>query len=177
MARLLSTKRLLRLRTHAVFGPMAHRLLRIMSNVEVPSQVQIGADLVIHHQAAGLVIHRNTTLGDRVHLFQGVTIGVGRNKIWEPRPDSELGHLVIEDDVWVCTRATILGGEGELRVGRGTIVGANSVLRNSTGPWEIWAGVPARKVGVREPSIWTPTASIPVKDVAKEPEPFGDSGH
>lgn len=166
MAGLLSTKRLLRLRTRPAFGPIAHRLLRIVSNVEVPSQVRIGADVVIHHQAAGLVVHRNTTIGDRVHLFQGVTIGLGRDKIWEPGPDAELGHLVIEDDVWVCTGATIIGGRGELRVGRGTVVGANSVLRNSTGPWEIWAGVPARKVGVREPSIWTPTAAIPVDDAS-----------
>jgi len=36
-----------------------------------------------------------------------------------------------------------------LRVGRGTVVGANAVLLESTGENELWAGVPARKVGLR----------------------------
>jgi serine O-acetyltransferase len=38
----------------------------------------------------------------------------------------------------------------ELVVAEGTIVGANAVLRESTGPYEIWAGIPARRVGLRE---------------------------
>jgi len=38
----------------------------------------------------------------------------------------------------------------ELIVAEGTIVGANAVLRSSTGPYEIWAGIPARRVGLRE---------------------------
>jgi serine O-acetyltransferase len=37
-----------------------------------------------------------------------------------------------------------------LRVGRGSVVGANAVLLESTGENEIWAGVPARRVGTRD---------------------------
>jgi len=43
----------------------------------------------------------------------------------------------------------ILGGPGVTTVGQGTIVAANAVLRESTGPWEIWAGVPARRIRQR----------------------------
>jgi len=32
-------------------------------------------------------------------------------------------------------------------------VGANAVLLESTGEWEIWAGVPAVRVGEREPLL------------------------
>ena len=152
----LSTERLIELRTHRVLGPIAHRLLRYLSGVELPSRVPIGPDLVLHHQADGLVVHPTAVIGARVHLFHRVTIGVGNGAIWEPSVNERLGPIVVEDDVWLCAGATVLAGEGELRVGRGTIVGAHSVLRDSTGPWEIWAGVPARCVGTRRPSIWVP---------------------
>ena len=46
-------------------------------------------------------------------------------------------------------RAKILFGEDKLIVGKGTIVGANSVLTKSTGENEIWAGVPAKRIGFR----------------------------
>lgn len=151
-----STERLIHMRRHPVFGKLAHLLLRYLSTAEVPSEVSIGPDLVIHHHGFGLVVHPRTVIGARVHLFHNVTVGVGRDRIWEPRSDWDLGPLVIEDDAWLCAGATVLAGEGELRVARGTVVGANSVLRESTGPWEIWAGAPARCVGKRQPSIWIP---------------------
>jgi serine O-acetyltransferase len=36
-----------------------------------------------------------------------------------------------------------------VRIGRGAIIGANSVVTCSVPDGEIWAGIPARKVGVR----------------------------
>ena len=39
---------------------------------------------------------------------------------------------------------------GTLRVARGTILGANAVLLDSTGEDEIWAGIPARCLGYRQ---------------------------
>lgn len=150
----MGTARLISLRNHRIVGKLVHRLLRVVSGVELPSTVPIGRDLVIHHQADGLVVHPSTVIGARVHLFQRVTIGVG-GAIWEPRSNESLGPIVIEDDVWLCTGASVIA-DGEFRVGRGTIVGAHSVLRQSTGPWEIWAGVPARRIGTRRPSIWVP---------------------
>jgi serine O-acetyltransferase len=44
----------------------------------------------------------------------------------------------------------VLCKEGVLHVGRGTVLGANAVLLDSTGEGETWAGLPARKVGQRE---------------------------
>ena len=38
----------------------------------------------------------------------------------------------------------------KLVVGEGTVIGANAVLTQSTGDWEIWAGIPAKKIGLRE---------------------------
>lgn len=148
----LDTEALIRFRNHAVLGSTAHRLLRYLSSAEVPSSVSIGPGLVIHHHGFGLVIHPQTTIGARVHLFHGVTLG--RGDVWDPITESPFGGIVVEDDAWICAGAKVIGGAGVLRVGRGTVLGANAVLRESTGAWEIWAGSPARRVGHREPTIW-----------------------
>jgi len=145
---LLKAERLIANRRRSVIGPMAHRMLRMMSGIEVPDDVEIGSGLVVHHHGFGLVVHQFTTIGDRVHLFQGVTIG--RSDVWMSRADSDFEGIDIEDDVWICAGAKVVGGAGRLRVGRGTVVGANAVLLESTGEWEIWAGSPARCVGHRD---------------------------
>jgi serine O-acetyltransferase len=145
---LLDPHRLVRWRTRPIIGGLAHRLLRITAGIEIPDSVQIGDDLRIDHGGFGLVIHDNTVIGDRVRLFQGVTIG--RADIWIPRAESDFEGVEIGDDACICVGAKVIGGAGWLRVGRGTVVGANAVLLESTGDWEIWAGVPARMVGKRE---------------------------
>ncbi len=106
-----------------------------------------GADSVrLVHRAPGLVVHPKTVIGKRVHLYQGVTIG--KKKPWDS--DEPEGGCVIEDDVILCAGCKVLFGKEQLVVGRGTVVGANSVLLQSTGEYEIWAGIPAKKVGVRK---------------------------
>ena len=84
-------------------------------------------------------------------LMPGVVIG--RADSWIP-PDRVAhlgGRVVIGDDVTVGAGAKVLYAAGqELVVAEGTVVGANAVLRESTGPYEIWAGIPARRVGLRE---------------------------
>jgi serine O-acetyltransferase len=65
---------------------------------------------------------------------------------------SRFEGIVIEDDVILSPGAKVLCKEGVLRVRRGTVVGANAVLLQSTGEWEIWAGVPAKMVGKRDES-------------------------
>lgn len=56
------------------------------------------------------------------------------------------GGVVIADDVWIGANATLLDGT---RIGPGAVVAAGSVVRGEIGPFEIWAGVPARRIGER----------------------------
>jgi serine O-acetyltransferase len=63
---------------------------------------------------------------------------------------SRFEGLHIGDDVVLAPGVKVLCKEGILRVGRGTVVGANAVLLESTGEGEIWAGIPAKLVGKRE---------------------------
>lgn len=115
--------------------------------VEIPWQVKLGKELQIPHRGFGLVVHPNTTIGDRVTLYQQVT--VGRYDVHRPFLNSDFISITIEDDVMLMPGCKILGGPGVTTVGQGTIVAANAVLRNSTGSWEVWAGVPARLIRKR----------------------------
>jgi serine O-acetyltransferase len=116
--------------------------------VEFPRQVPVGPGFELAHGGVGVVIHSKSRLGARVKIYPGVTLG--RADIHRPIEQSRFQASVIEDDVILAPGAKVLCKEGVLHVGRGTVVGANAVLLQSTGEDEIWAGVPARCVGKRE---------------------------
>ncbi len=99
------------------------------------------------HRGFGTVLHPYTTLGAGVTLYNGVT--VGRADPWVPQEASAMRRVVVEDGAVLCAGAKVVCKTGVLTVGAGTVVGANAVLTRSTGPGEIWAGAPARKVGTR----------------------------
>lgn len=137
---------LLYARQAQIFGRPAYWLLKLLE-VEVPRSVPVGPDCLVEHGGFGTVIHSRACLGARVKIYPGVTLG--RADIYFPMEESKFKGIVIEDDVILCPGAKVLGKEGVLTVGRGTVVGANAVLLQSTGEDEIWAGVPARRVGKR----------------------------
>lgn len=115
--------------------------------VELPAQVKIGRDFQLAHRGFGTVIHPDTTIGDRVKIFHQVTIG--RADSYRPREESLMRSIVIGDDVIIFPGAKVLGGPGITVVGCGTIIAANAVLTKSTGEYEIWGGIPARKISDR----------------------------
>lgn len=55
------------------------------------------------------------------------------------------GDIIIEDDVWIGMDALVLGG---IRIGRGAVVAARSVVTKDVEPFTIVAGVPAKKIGL-----------------------------
>lgn len=57
--------------------------------------------------------------------------------------------VVIEDDVWIGFKAIVLKG---VRVGRGAIVAAGSVVTKDVLPWTVVAGNPARVIDDLEPA-------------------------
>ncbi len=134
-------------RSLPLFGKLAYYLLKLLG-VEIPRSVAVGRDFELAHGGVGVVIHSRATIGDRVKIYPGVTLG--RADIHLPIEQSRFEGIVVEDDVILSPGAKVLCKEGVLRVRRGSIVGANAVLLESTGEEEIWAGVPARCIGKRE---------------------------
>lgn len=102
-----------------------------------------------------LVATRATiTIGSDVMFGPEVTIRGGNHRFDLPGlpmiavtdtmklPEHDQG-VVIEDDVWIGTRAIVLHG---VTVGRGSVVGAGSVVTRSVPEYAIVAGSPARVV-------------------------------
>jgi len=111
-------------------------LPRIMSEyihhrtgIDIHPGACIGEAFAIDH-GTGVVIGETTIIGDRVKLYQGVTLGalsVSRSMQGRKR------HPTIEDDVVIYSGATILGGETV--IGQGSVIGGNVWLVESVPPY------------------------------------------
>ena len=54
--------------------------------------------------------------------------------------------IVVEADVWLGVNVVVLKG---VTLGEGAVVGAGAVVTKSIPAYEIWAGIPARRIGQR----------------------------
>lgn len=129
------------------FGRIAYLLLKALGS-EIPRSVEIGEDFTLVHGGFGVVIHPKSKIGNNVKIYPGVTLG--RADIHLPMERSKFEGIEIGNDVILSPGSKVLCKEGVLRVGDGTMLGANAVLLESTGVGEVWAGLPANKVGQRE---------------------------
>lgn len=120
------------------------REMLLFYGIEFPASVRVGADFQLVHRGMGTVIHPSTVIGDRVRIYHQVTIGRGDAHL--PASESKMVRIEIDDDAVLFPGAKVLGGNGVTRVGKGTIVAANAVLTESTGDYELWGGVPAKKL-------------------------------
>jgi serine O-acetyltransferase len=146
--------RLVYARNLPLLGKLCYYLLKLLGS-EIPQSVSIGEDFILKHGGHGVVIHSKAHIGDRVRIYQGVTLG--RADIYQSMEHSKFEGIHIGNDVILSPGCKVLCKEGILRVGHGTVIGANAVLLQSTGENEIWAGTPARCVGHRPGRSQDPT--------------------
>lgn len=141
-------EKLVYLRGNKVFGKIAYLVLKLLG-VEIPLSVKIGKGFLLHHGGSGVVIHPKTIIGENVSVYPGVTLG--RADVYRPADASKFIGIRIGDKVILGSGCKILGDEGSLEIGAGCVIGANAVVLTSTKANEIWAGIPAKKVGDRDP--------------------------
>ena len=99
---------------------------------------RIGDDTRIHSQC----FLEHVTLGNRVFLGPGVVFTDDPHPMCPRFRECVLGATV-EDDVSIGGNATILPG---VRIGRGSLIGAGSVVTRDVAPDVVVAGSPARVV-------------------------------
>jgi acetyltransferase-like isoleucine patch superfamily enzyme len=63
-----------------------------------------------------------------------------------PQVEGAEAEIFLEEDVWLGANVIVLKGT---RIARGAVLAACSVVTNNEPPYEMWAGVPARKIGER----------------------------
>ena len=113
------------------------------TGIDIHPGAKIGDHFFIDH-GTGVVIGETTTIGNRVRLYQGVTLGA----LSLPPKAGDLfrnkkRHPTIEDDVIIYANATILGGE--------TLIGARSVIGGNV--WLTESVPPDTKVLMNRPDL------------------------
>ena len=119
------------------------------------ASARVCPDLIAHEYSfvnIDCLVGPRVTLGRYAMLAPEVVIIGGDHRIDEPgkpilfsgRP--ELARTVVGADAWIGFRAIVMAG---VNIGRGAVVAAGAVVTKEVPPYEIHAGVPARKIGER----------------------------
>ena len=116
--------------------PLLARIVAELSHaqtgIDIHPGARIGRGFFMDH-GTGIVIGETAVIGERVRLYQAVTLGAKRF------PTDEQGHLrkglarhpVVEDDVVIYAGATILG---RVTLGRGAVIGGNVWVTHDVPP-------------------------------------------
>src|SRR5262249_15337167 len=116
------------------------------TGIDIHPGATIGESFFIDH-GTGIVVGETTIIGNRVRIYQGVTLGAlsirdrGRTDVQPGKGDAKATrkrHPTIEDAVIIYASATILGGATV--IGQGAVVGGNA--------WIAYAVPPRTRVGV-----------------------------
>jgi serine O-acetyltransferase len=102
------------------------------TGIDIHPGAEIGGSFFIDH-GTGVVIGETAVIGQRVRLYQAVTLGAKRFSTDESGAlvKGQPRHPIVEDDVVVYAGATILG---RVTIGRGSVIGGNVWLTRSVAP-------------------------------------------
>lgn len=119
-------------------------ILTYGGNIEIGENCSINPYTIIYG-------HSRTTIGNNV-LIAGHSMIIPANHNFERNdlPIKEQGEtkigISIEDDVWIAHGCSILDN---VKISKGSIIGAGSVVTKSTEPYGIYVGVPAKLIKKR----------------------------
>lgn len=110
------------------------------------NNVALNRNVLINARGGGRIIVGNDVLiGPNVvirsnnHRFESLDIPINSQGV-------TLGCIIIEDDVWIAANCVILPN---VKIGKGAIIGAGSVVTRDVEPYSIMGGIPAKKIGSR----------------------------
>ena len=123
-------------RLHLLGVPLIPRIIteyaHTLTGIDIHPGARIGEKLFIDH-GTGTVVGETAVLGERVRLYQGVTLGAKSFPLDEHgKPIKGVDrHPIVEDDVVIYSGATILG---RITIGKGSSIGGNVWLTQSVPP-------------------------------------------
>ncbi len=119
------------------------------TGIDIHPAAQIGHHFTIDH-GTGVVIGATCVIGNNVKLYQGVTLGAKSFPLDEEgHPIKGIPrHPILEDDVIVYSNATILG---RITIARGTVVGGNLWVTESTKPGDVLVQAKKRTSNIIRP--------------------------
>ena len=117
---------------------------RIWQPFDKESFIKIGDRVFIGHGCEFVCNCRITIGNDCLIASNSTFVDVGHEYNKSSIIKSQactVGEITVGDDVWIGTSCVILQG---VTIGRGSIIGAGSVVNKSIPEYQIWAGSPAR---------------------------------
>jgi len=127
---------------------------QFITNIDIHPGAEIGENVFIDH-GIGVVIGETAIVKDNVTIYQGVTLGgVSLN------PGKR--HPTIEEDCIIGAGAKILGN---ITIGKGSKVGANSVVVKDVPPYSTVVGIPGKVIKRKD---YTPLGHNKLPDIEKE---------
>ncbi|MFN8416213.1 MAG: DapH/DapD/GlmU-related protein [Cytophagaceae bacterium] len=111
--------------------------IKIGSNcfIGAASQFNINTKLEIHNN---VLIASNCLIVDTGHEYEKSNLI--RNQALT------MASITIEEDVWIGANSIILQG---VNIGKGSVIGAGSLVNKTIPPYEVWAGTPAKYIKSR----------------------------
>lgn len=121
----------------------------VMRNVVVftPSNIIIGNNCVINSNSLLDGRGGKIVIGNNVDIARDVYIWTLEHNPNDDYHTAIGADVVIEDNVWIASRVTILPG---IRIGNGAVVACGSVVTKDVPPMTIVGGVPAKYLKKRE---------------------------
>lgn len=128
-------------------APLEYVNMIHLSCVILPS-AKIGKGVYMQPQN---IVYANTKIGDHVSMCGACNIGhdstVDDHCTLAPRVII-CGNVTIEKGVFLGVGATVLPGR---KIGQGAEIGAGAIILEDVPANEVWAGVPAKRIGMKEP--------------------------
>lgn len=121
---------------HKLNAPVVARIIAELSHsatgIDIHPGAEIGSSFFIDH-GTGVVVGETAVIGQRVRLYQAVTLGAKRFSVDDngALTKGQPRHPIVEDDVVIYAGATILG---RVVIGRGSSIGGNVWLTRSVPP-------------------------------------------
>ena len=114
--------------------PMIPRMMtehaHSITGIDIHPGATIGEYFFIDH-GTGIVIGQTTTIGCRVKVYQGVTLGALSTRGGQDLRGQKR-HPTIEDNVTIYAGASILGGKTV--IGSGSVIGSNAFITTTIAP-------------------------------------------
>jgi Hexapeptide repeat of succinyl-transferase len=119
--------------------------------------LEIGRDVLIN-SGASICAYGHLVIGDRVMISPYVFIAdTSFHDLYERHVLPDPLPIVVEDDVWIGAKASIMPG---VRIGRGAVISAHALVTRNVEPFTIVGGVPATELAKLNPKkfVVRPTA-------------------
>lgn len=129
---------------------------KLEGNIELDNFVSIN-NAILSSQISKIIIKKfcsvapNVSIIGHLHNYKRITSYYIFSNFFKEFPNNDTitkGDIIIEEDVWIGAGAVILSG---ITIGRGSIVGANSVCNKSIEKYSVVGGIPAKILNKRFP--------------------------